>query len=209
MKSKLFAIAVISPIFVLAGCGTSNNSASSSTAPTNTSNRSTSQQTSASTIKTHFKIQVIVDKKNGKPKMVPAFVPANLTLPENKDVTITVQNFDDGGAAIPSGGNKVQGTVSGTMTVDGKAVSSVPVKKVAHTITIAQTSSFKGLNIPIEARTSSERSNSIVFTFHTPSKPTQLKWQCDAACGSGSSGMGGVMDLSKNPGYMNGTWTVK
>lgn len=212
------ALTVTAGLAVLvAGCGTQapnpstvptqTNTTSQPAASTNTTNTS-SNQTAAKTAK--FTLQVITDQKNGTPKQVPAVVPGNLTLPENTDVTITVQNYDDGAAPLVAASEaQVTGTLNNAITTDGKTVSSVPASKVAHTITIAATGSFKGLNVPIEQRTSSEKYNTVVFTFHTPSTPTKLAWECMAKCGTGSTGMGGVMNWPMDPGYMSGTWTVQ
>lgn len=202
---------------MVAGCGTqastpvnpstgptqAANSTNQSNAPANTTSTQTATKTAS------YSLQVIVDQTNGQPKQVPAIVPANLTLPENTDVTITVKNYDDGGAPlVVKSDNQVQGTVNGSIAIDGKTVTSVPENNVAHTITIPATGNFKGLNVPIAARTSNEKYDTVTFTFHTPSTPTTLKWECMAECGTGSSGMGGVMNWPMNPGYMSGTWTV-
>jgi hypothetical protein len=139
-----------------------------------------------------------MDGKSGWPR----FVPANLTLPANADVTLTINSFDDGNAPIPTGFNQVKGTVGGSMTLDGKSLTSIPVKDVAHTMTIPSI----GLNIPIAVKTSTEKFSSTTFTFHTPSSPTKLDWQCMTACGTGNDGMGGPMVTD---GWMKGVFTVK
>lgn len=217
MKKGLLIAGAFLPILMVAGCGTANNTSTttnSTTSPTNTStantNTTNTNQTTKAPATKNITLQVITDQTNGQPKQVPAFVPANITLPENANVTVTVINHDDGGAPLVSpNDSKVQGTLNGTITVDGKTVTSVPANDIAHTITIAPTGSFKGLNIPIEAHPSTEKTNTIVFTFHTPSSPTTLHWACMSKCGSGSDGMGGVMNWSMDPGYMSGTWTVQ
>ncbi|MCF8565479.1 hypothetical protein LLE49_12205 [Alicyclobacillus tolerans] len=219
MKSKkvlVFSGVALLSMFSVSACGAANSQTASSqpqasTAPTKPAASSTSSAnatnggngagTSKAVAKASFTMTVETGKMDGKSGW-PEYTPANLTLPANADVTITVNSYDDGNAPIPSGDNKVTGTVDGTMTVDGKSVTSIPTKDVAHTITISSI----GLNIPIAVKTSSEKYSATEFTFHTPSKPTTLDWQCMAACGSGSSGWQGAMATD---GWMKGTFNVQ
>ena len=146
-------------------------------------------------------MKLVTGKMDGKPGW-PKFEPADATLPANAIVNVTVKNYDDGNASIPAGDNKVTGTVNSNMTVDGKTVTSVKTADVAHTITIPTI----GLNVPIPVRSSSEKYDTIKFSFKTPSTPQKLDWQCMATCGSGKSGWGGAMATD---GWMKGVFTVQ
>ncbi|MDA8442463.1 MAG: hypothetical protein M0Z55_08810 [Peptococcaceae bacterium] len=205
MKKKVFLAVLVLPALLLAGCGASSNGTSASTAspsspsPTTTSTVSTTAASNSAT-KASFTMTMETGKMDGKPGW-PKFVPGNLTLPANADVTLTINSYDDGNAGIPTGDNKVTGTVGGSMTLDGKSVTSIPTKDVAHTITI----SSLGLNVPIAVKTASEKYSVTTFTFHTPSTPTVLNWQCEAACGSGKDGWEGAMSTDN---WMKGTFNV-
>ncbi|QSO53023.1 hypothetical protein JZ785_03725 [Alicyclobacillus curvatus] len=201
----------VATITAITACGTStqnptpttspsNNSSSSS--PTNSAASSANSSSNATSTKTvSLTMKMETGKMDGK-KGWPKFSPADTTLPANAVMTVTVLNYDDGNATIPSGDNKVTGTINTDMTVDGKTVTSVKTADVAHTITIPSI----GLNVPIPVRSSTEKYNTITFSFKTPSTPGQLDWQCMASCGSGSSGWGGAMSTD---GWMKGVFTVK
>lgn len=133
------------------------------------------------------------------------YVPADFSVPANSTVHAEVRCFDGGAADIPSGYEKVRGTLDGSMTVlaavDGdvaqaksQTVTSGGPKDVAHTLTIADT----GLNVPIPPL------STVRFTFKTGA-PGAHGWQCMAACGTGQGGWGGPMAAN---GYMSGTMTV-
>ncbi len=149
-------------------------------------------------------VTVLTGKMDGK-KGYPEFVPADFSVPANATVQCEIRCFDDGPASIPSGYEKVKGTVDGSMTlisaVNGdvstaksQTVQAVDPKNVAHTLTIADT----GLNIPIPPL------STVRFTFKSGGSGTH-GWQCMAACGTGQGGWGGPMATN---GYMNGTMTV-
>lgn len=149
-------------------------------------------------------LTILTGKMLGKPGW-PMYVPADFSVPANATVHAEVRCFDNGAAAIPSGYEKVRGTVNGSMTVlaavDGdvahaksQTVTSGGPKDVAHTLTIADT----GRNIPIPPLCT------VRFTFKTGA-PGAHGWQCMAACGTGQGGWGGPMATN---GYMSGTMTV-
>ncbi len=149
-------------------------------------------------------LTILTGKMLGKPGW-PMYVPADFSVPANSTVHAEIRCFDDGAADIPSGYEKVRGTVNGSMTVlaavDGdvahaksQTVTSGGPKDVAHTLTIADT----GLNIPIPPLCT------VRFTFKTGA-PGAHGWQCMAACGTGQGGWGGPMATN---GYMSGTMTV-
>lgn len=134
----------------------------------------------------------------------PMFSPADLTLPKDATVILTIYNYDDGTAPLNSGSlfANVQG---GTETVNGSAVTSIPAANISHTFTVPGLS----LNIPIPPAPTpgaSGRTPTIVtFTFKT-TKAGTYTWQCEAPCGTGSTGMGGPM---VTPGYMMGSLVVQ
>ena len=206
---KALIISVIGAIGALGvtACGTTtapaqnaSTAAPASTASTNATNSQPST-TSASALPTAYSMKMVTGKMDGK-KGWPKTEPANLTLPENKDVTITLKNYDDGNATVPTGYNLVKGTVDGSIKVDGKTVTSIPMADVSHTITI----SSLGINIPIPVRTTSEKYVTVQFTIKTPATAQTLAWQCLAECGTGSAGWGGPMITS---GWMKGNFTVQ
>ena len=135
----------------------------------------------------------------------PEFVPADFRVPANAMVHCEIRCFDDGPADVPSGYEKVKGTVDGSITVisavngdlsgaKSQTVQAVDPKNVAHTLTVADT----GLNIPIPPL------STVRFTFQSGAAGTH-GWQCMAACGTGQGGWGGPMATG---GWMQGTMTV-
>jgi hypothetical protein len=153
-----------------------------------------------------FSQKIIVGKKVGNDDW-PQYVPANLSLPANRLIQVTVRCYDDGAADIPGGYNIVRGTVDGTMRVikgtpdsisptDGTVVKQIPVKETAHTFTVNGDNFF--LNVPVPPL------STVVYQFMTPAAGS-LPWQCMAACGTGEGGWGGAMATD---GWMQGTITV-
>jgi plastocyanin len=128
----------------------------------------------------------------------PRFAPSTITVPAGKKVTIVITNYDDVNTPLPAGlpYNKVQG---GQETVNGKPVTFVSNKTIAHTFTVTGL----GVNIPVPMASAGGPAT-ITFTF-TAHKAGTYTWQCYTPCGSGKSGTGGPM---MKPGYMQGTITV-
>lgn len=138
---------------------------------------------------------------------------ANIVLPANSLIEVTIINYDSGNASVPAADAKVTGTVGNQITVvnntlinstatkNGISVkgawttSSVQPSDIAHTFTIAG----MNLNVPIVVSSIEQ------FSFHTANTNTYT-WQCYATCGSGSSGWG---DAMSTPGWMTGTITVQ
>lgn len=127
----------------------------------------------------------------------PRYAPSNITIPAGKQVTLVITNFDDAATPLTAGEpyNKVMG---GTETVDGKSVTFVSNKVIAHTFTVTDL----GVNVPIPMATGS--GTTITFTFTAHKKGT-FTWQCFTPCGSGKTGTEGPM---MTPGFMTGTVTV-
>ena len=184
---------------LLAGCVVPNSS------PPAPSNR---PATSVNAIEVHEKMVIETGKMDGKPGW-PRFVPPDLTFRAGSKVVLTITSYDDGTAPLPAsspfgnvwGSDPTFGIVSGgTETVDGKVVTKIPNDKVAHTFTIP------GLliNVPIPAVQSGRKSTTVVYTFKVDKSGT-FTWQCEAPCGSGSTGMGGAMNEN---GWMRGVVRV-
>lgn len=111
------------------------------------------------------------------------YFPANFTVPANVPVVITITNYDNGSNQIPTGFNRVLGTVGGTetltnATVSGQALTTVPLGHVAHTFTLD--AAPYDVNVPIPAadgQTPSVISFTVVFTT-----AGQFEWHCMAMC---------------------------
>jgi len=189
-KQKALTLTTLASITILglSGCGQSANGVN--TATTSSSSR---PAYSASSVNTNAKqiTETLTISPDG-----PKYTPANFTLPPNTVVNFKIIDKDNGAATIPSGYIKVRGTIDGTMVVNGKKVSELDAKNVAHTLTFPSLN----LNVPVPP------SATVAFSIKTPRKPGNYTWQCYAACGSGQSGWGGVMSQM---GAMQGTLTVK
>jgi FtsP/CotA-like multicopper oxidase with cupredoxin domain len=113
-------------------------------------------------------------------------------------VVLRITSYDTGTA--PLGGvqtafDAVSGTISGTESVDGKAVRSFPNTQIAHTFTVVGL----GLNLPIPAAPSG---GSVTVTARfVAQRAGEFVWQCYAPCGSGPNSMGGAMSVM---GWMEG-----
>ncbi len=132
----------------------------------------------------------------------PEFLPADLTVPANSTVVLTIYNFDDGAAALAADSPylKVSGTVGNQATANGTAIADVAADQVAHTFTVPSL----GLNVPIPVAPAAGQPAVVTVTFHV-GKPGTYGWQCMTPCGSGTDGMGGAMAAE---GAMKGTITV-
>ena len=134
---------------------------------------------------------------------------ANISLPVNRVIELTIVNYDDGNANLTSPQYaSVQGTVDGTITYvsnantnssqglkginvkGGQTVTSVPAANVAHTFTIPSL----GINIPVPV-------SSTVTAFFKIDRAGTYTWFCETLCGSGTNGLEGAMST---PGWMTG-----
>ena len=146
----------------------------------------------------------IVINQPGMQKDWPAYAPSGLVLPAHSLVTITIRNYDLGDTALANNSQftKVQGTVGGTASVNGKTYTTLAGDKVAHTFTIPQ----MNINVPIPGDAASGASYvAVTFTFRTGDAGTYT-FQCFDPCGTGPMGWMGPM-MTK--GYMTGTMTVQ
>ncbi len=137
----------------------------------------------------------------------------NILLPANSLIDVTVINYDNGTATVPSQYADVTGTVNDQVTIvnntlinstfqnNGIAIrgawttTSVNDTDIAHTFTVAGLN----LNVPVLPQSVEQ------FSFHTEGQNTYT-WQCEASCGSGPAGWAGAMSTV---GWMTGTITVQ
>jgi hypothetical protein len=131
-------------------------------------------------------------------------------LPAHSTIHVTVYQFDtQTGLRNPFLG-KVQGTVGGTMTVDGKQLSVLDPVEAAHTFSIPDL----GVSVPLEGISASAPKQcslapcstdfdhvTVEFTLKTGA-PGKFRWQCFVPCALGTlSGNGGPM---QTVGFMGG-----
>lgn len=133
------------------------------------------------------------------------------TVPENSVVHVTLYEFDTTTGVRNPLWSQVQGTVGGTMTVDGKTVDAIPPEEAAHTFAVPELGVYVPLagvaeggkhfceEGPCEPGTYEHRT--ITFSFRT-GKKGRYRWQCFVPCGAGFlNGNGGPMQTL---GYMDG-----
>lgn len=145
---------------------------------------------------------------------------ADIHLPANRLINLTIINYDDGPAAPLGPPNatslsyyNVSGTVGDVMQIvnntnvnssqpstgnisisGGETVSNLPEGGASHTFTVPSLN----LNIPIPP---SSVIHAQLYITHTGN----FYWQCEAPCGSGVDGWGGAMATA---GWMTGTVVV-
>ena len=136
----------------------------------------------------------------------PIYQPSDFTVPKGATVDMTIYNYDDGTAALPSSMaiySKATGVTN--LTEGGQPVTTVAASDVAHTFTVPQL----GINVPFgvaPAPAANGEKQPLVVTFSfKATKAGTFTWKCMAPCGSGSDGMSGPMATM---GYMEGNLTV-
>ena len=182
---------------------------------------------SSVTVPTYYSLTMMVTTENwfnGAVGAQPAFYvlengnllsSANVTLPAGVTIVATIINYDDGAASTDPKYANVTGTTSnqisifnntninssegsGSISVNGTSpVSQVPDAIVAHTFTVLSGSSVQ-VNIPLVPSSITQASFTLTSGVYA--------WQCEAACGSGSTGWEGAMST---PGWMTGTVDVQ
>jgi len=135
-------------------------------------------------------------------------------LPANRQINVTVYEFDSGGALRNSLWGGVTGTTGGTATVNGKTESIFDPSVgngIAHTFNVPDL----GINVPLYGISSNANNpcsvapcatsfdhNTITFSFRTPKGSGDYRWQCFVPCGLAYLyGNGGPMS---SVGYMGG-----
>jgi hypothetical protein len=132
-------------------------------------------------------------------------------VPAYSLVHVTIYQFDSPTGLRNPFLSQVQGTVGGTMALDGKVVNSIPPEEASHTFAIPQLGVFVPLaGVPEEAKNPCEEApcepstmahRTITFTFRTGA-PGRFRWQCFVPCAAGYYfGNGGPMQTL---GYMDG-----
>jgi hypothetical protein len=162
-----------------------------------------SRHGSSAPITVYERLVILDGSMTGHPGW-PEFVGSKVVeLPAHARVVLTIDSFDTGTAPLANSlriYDKVEGTLGGTETVNGKVTRSIPNGDVAHTFTVPGI----GLNLVVPAA-SSTKSGAITPAEVTASfltnKTGSFTWQCYAPCGSGKSGMQGPM---ATPGFMTG-----
>jgi hypothetical protein len=131
------------------------------------------------------------------------------TVPAHSIVHVTIYQYDgDSGLRNPFL-SQVQGTVGGTMTVDGKTTNAIEPEEASHTFVIPQLGVFVPLpGVPEQAKNQCEFApcegathRTVEFSFRTGNKG-RYHWQCFVPCAAGwLNGNGGPMQTL---GYMDG-----
>jgi hypothetical protein len=126
-------------------------------------------------------------------------------------VHVTIFQFDGDSGLRNSFLTQVQGTVGGTMQLNGKTVQTIVPDNAAHIFAIPEL----GVSVPLEGVASDAKNacaqapcsitgnayNRITFTFRTQGKGL-FRWQCFVPCGAGTVfDFGGPM---QTVGYMDG-----
>jgi hypothetical protein len=135
------------------------------------------------------------------------------TVPANSVVHVTLYEFDSASGLRNPLMSQVQGTVGGTMTVDGKTVDAVNPEEAAHSFAVPELGVFVPLPGVSEAEEEKDfceeapcepsqfHHRTITFSFRT-GKKGRYRWQCFVPCGAGTiNGNGGPMQTL---GYMDG-----
>jgi len=132
-------------------------------------------------------------------------------VPAYSVVHVTIYQYDSPTGLRNPFLSQVQGTIGGTMTLDGKTVDSINPEEASHTFAVPDLGVFVPLpgvseeaknpceEAPCETSTSDHRT--ITFSFRT-GKKGRYRWQCFVPCGAGYLfGNGGPMQTL---GYMGG-----
>src|ERR1700722_6323704 len=139
----------------------------------------------------------------------PAYGPTNqFQVPADALVTVTVRQYDSGGALNNPYFASVYGTVGDVATVNGKVVHSIDPNNVGHTFTvrgIPGTDPGFFLSVPFPAVPGDNQADngqyeSVSFSFVSGSKGTYA-WNCEFPCGVQIAGFGGPMSAF---GFMSG-----
>ena len=132
---------------------------------------------------------------------------ANIALPLNTLIQLTIISYDTPTPGGPAGVGQVNGTVGGVVYMIngtnpagsepaqlGQNVTAVPEISVAHTFTIPEL----GVNIPVVGGYTE-----VAYLYFT--KAGTFQWLCMTPCGLGASGTSGAMSTA---GWMTGNVTI-
>lgn len=135
------------------------------------------------------------------------------TVPANSIIHVTIYQYDSPTGLRNPYLSQVQGTIGGTMTVDGKTVNSIPPEETSHTFVIPKLGVFIPLpGVSEEAKNPCEfapcegaATRKVTFSFYS-GKKGRYNWQCFVPCAAGFlNGLGGPM---QTVGYMDGFLNV-
>lgn len=135
-------------------------------------------------------------------------------LPADRQINVTVDEYDSGGALRNSVWGGVTGVQGGQAAIDAKATSVVDPgagNGIAHTFNVPDL----GINVPLYGISSDAKNpcggapcatssdhTTITFSFHTPPGAGNYRWQCFVPCGLAYlNGNGGPMAAI---GFMSG-----
>jgi hypothetical protein len=139
----------------------------------------------------------------------------NLEVPAHSEVTVTIDQYDSGEAIYNPYFAQPHGTIGGTETVNGKAVTKVDPTAIGHTFTLHmfpanQPDMFVSVPLPAVSDDAPNLANGypkpnvVTFSFITGA-PGHYVWNCEFPCGTDYREFGGPMST---PTYMDGTLTV-
>jgi hypothetical protein len=131
-------------------------------------------------------------------------------VPAHSLVHVTIYNFDGKSGLRNPFLSQVQGTVGGTVRINGKATDVIKPDDASHTFTVPEL----GISVPVlgvadEAKNQcpempcslKQAHETMAFTFRT-GKPGRYRWQCFVPCAAGFiDGFAGPMQTI---GYMDG-----
>jgi hypothetical protein len=135
------------------------------------------------------------------------------SVPANSVIHVTIYQYDSPTGLRNPFLSQVQGTIGGTETIDGKAVSAINPEETSHTWVVPQLGLFIPLpGVPEESKNPCEFApcegaahRTIEFSFHS-GKKGHYRWQCFVPCAAGFwYGLGGPM---QTVGYMDGFLNV-
>lgn len=135
-------------------------------------------------------------------------------LPADREIDVTVYQYDSGSAFRNPIWDRVTGTTGGTASFNGKAATVIDASSgggVGHSFNVPDL----GINVPLIGVPSganntcsgapcdtSSAHNTVTFSFHTPPGAGNYRWQCFIPCGLAYLyGNGGPM---AEVGYMGG-----
>jgi hypothetical protein len=131
-------------------------------------------------------------------------------VPAHSLVDITIYNFDGASGLRNPFLSQVQGTVGGTMGINGKTTDVINPDDASHTFTVPEMGvSVPLLGVPDDAKNQcpempcslKQAHETMTFTIRT-GKPGRIRWQCFVPCAAGFiDGFGGPMQTI---GYMDG-----
>lgn len=140
----------------------------------------------------------------------------SLKVPAHSLVTVKVKQYDTAGTPWNDFWAEVHGTVDGTATYNGKAMTGIKPAEVAHTFTIHQVPESGQptvfLSIPMKGVAANAKNEAnglpkpeiIEFSFIT-GEPGEYVWNCEDPCGDSYRSFGGVMQAR---GWMSGKISV-